>query len=139
MINMKRTLFVAAMLFTLMGLILGVGMGFVFGVSPNWYSSMLDVNLPEHRGTMIATASFMDAIGRAIGALLGGMAIDYYNSRGSVMPISDTILLFTFTFGILSSALWLPILKYCKKDFKEVADILTERADHLRELALQQE
>ncbi len=125
--------------FCLMGLILGVGMGFQFGIAPNWYSSMMDVNLPEHRGTMIAAASFMDAIGRALGAWLGGVIIDWYSASGSNMPISDTIIFCTLTFGVLSSLLWLPILKYCENDFSEIAETLEKRAKELEQLAEEKE
>jgi MFS family permease len=115
-------------IFIIMGIILGIGLGLEFGIGPNWFASIIDVNLPEHRGTMTAAASFMDAIGRAIGAWLGGAIIDAFSLSGSTMPISDTIIFCTLTFGILSSSLWLPILKYCTKDVNEVYSIMEDRA-----------
>lgn len=121
------------LLLLLMGLIVGLGLGIEFGVAPAWYASMIDVNLPEHRGTMIAAAAFMDAIGRGFGAYVGALIIDYFNGLGSVKPIGDTIVFCTFTFGVLSAVLWLPILKYAKHDFKEVSDILKERAKILEQ------
>ena len=122
------------LVFILMAVVLGLGISFWMGVGPNWYSSMLDVNLPEHRGTMIATAAFMDAIGRAIGAWLGGALITYFTyTRNSIAPITDTIIFTILTVGVLSALLWIPILKYCKKDFEEVATIIKERAQSLSE------
>ena len=124
-------------IFLIMGVILGLGLGLSFGIAPNWYASMLDVNLPEHRGTMIAAAAFMDAIGRAIGSWVGGAIIDYYTTGGSLMPISDTIIFCCLTFGLISCVCWLPILKYSKKDFQEVSDILDARAIKLQEAKVQ--
>ena len=114
---------------------LGLGLGIEFGVTPAWYSSMLDVNLPEHRGTMIAAAAFMDAIGRGIGAWVGASLIDLFSAApfNSTKPISDAIIFCTLTFGVLSGVLWLPILKHAKHDFKQVHDILEERAEVLKE------
>lgn len=121
------------LLLLLMGLIVGLGLGIEFGVGPAWFASMIDVNLPEHRGTMIAAASFMDAIGRGFGAYVGALIIDYFNGLGSIKPIGDTIVFCTFTFGVLSAVLWLPILKYAKHDFKQVHEILKERAKILEQ------
>jgi len=115
-----------------MAIVLGAGFAFVFGIAPNWYASMLDVNLPEHRGTMIATAAFLDAIGRAIGSWFGGFMIDFFIDRGSPLPISDTIVFSTLTFGIISALLWLPIYKYSKRDFDDIAQILEKRAEDLK-------
>ncbi|MBN2157446.1 MAG: MFS transporter [Candidatus Lokiarchaeota archaeon] len=116
----------------IMAIILGIGFAFVMGIAPNWYSSMLDVNLPEHRGTMIATAAFLDSIGRAIGSWFGGFMIDFFTRQGSPLPISDTIVFSTLTFGIVSALLWLPIYKHSKKDFNEIAYILENRARKLK-------
>lgn len=124
-------------LFLIMGVIIGIGLGLSFGIAPNWYASMMDVNLPEHRGTMIAAAAFMDAIGRAIGSWVGGAIIDHYTTNGSLMPISDTIIFTCLSFGLLSCICWLPILKYCKHDFQEISDILDARALKLQEAKIQ--
>ncbi len=118
-------------LLIVMALILGAGVAFVMGIAPNWYSSMLDVNLPEHRGTMIATAALLDSIGRAVGAWFGGFMIDFFGSQGSPMPISDTIVWSALTFGIISALLWIPIRKHSKRDIAEVTTILEERARDL--------
>jgi MFS family permease len=119
-------------LLIVMAIILGGGLALIMGIAPNWYASMIDVNLPEHRGTMIATAAFLDALGRAAGSWIGGVMIDFFISRGSPLPITDTIVLSTVTFGIISALLWLPIYKYSKKDFNEIATILEERAEILK-------
>jgi len=114
-----------------MALVLGAGFAFVMGIAPNWYASMLDVNLPEHRGTMIATAAFLDALGRALGSWFGGYMIDKFIYWGSPLPISDTIVFSALTFGIISAVLWLPILKHSRRDFEEIAIILENRAKEL--------
>ena len=112
----------------IMGLLIGVGMSFEMAVGPLHYSAMVDVNLPEHRSTMIAAASFMDAIGRALGTTLGAMIMDYFLTvRISPSPISETLLFSLLTCGIVSGLLWLPIYKYAKGDFAEIAEILKER------------
>ncbi|MHA1673277.1 MAG: MFS transporter [Promethearchaeota archaeon] len=119
----------------IMGLLLGVGMSFEAAVGPLHYSSMVDVNLPEHRSTMIAAASFLDAIGRALGSFLGAIIMDYYSEvRGSPSPISETLIFSLLTFGIISGLLWLPIYKYAKGDFNEIANILEHRAVELGEM-----
>ena len=91
---------------------LAIGMCIDGGIGPNWYSSLVDVNLPEHRGTMIALATFLDTIGRAIGGLIGG----YYGLEFSII------------FLFLSIFPWLPVFKYIRNDLDEVDNILKERA-----------
>jgi MFS family permease len=132
-LDLSGNIWLFVLLLLLMGLIVGLGLGIEFGVGPAWFASMIDVNLPEHRGTMIAAASFMDAIGRGLGAYVGALIIDHYIDLGSIKPIGDTIVFCTFTFGVLSAVLWLPILKYAKHDFKQVSDVLKERAKVLEE------
>ncbi|MCF2139877.1 MAG: MFS transporter [Candidatus Lokiarchaeota archaeon] len=118
---------------TIMGLLIGIGMSFEMAVGPLHYSSMVDVNLPEHRSTMIAAASFMDAIGRALGTTIGAVIMDFFIARNSPSPISETLLFSLITFGVISGLLWLPIYKYANGDFTEVSRILQERKEFLKQ------
>jgi len=134
-LDLSSNIHLFAVLFILMAIVLGLGLGIEFGVGPAWFASMIDVNLPENRGSMIAAASFMDAIGRGLGAWWGALIIDWFKGPlGSIKPVSDTIAFTTLTFGVISALLWLPILKYAKKDFKEVHDIIEQRAKNLEKL-----
>ncbi|MHA1283588.1 MAG: MFS transporter [Promethearchaeota archaeon] len=112
-------------LWIIFAVLLGVGLAFTFGIAPNWYSSLIDVNLPEHRGTMIAMASFVDTIGRALGAVIGGFFIVMTDS------IAGTILWATLIFGIISSAFWIPLFYTCNKDYEEVHSIMQKRAEEI--------
>lgn len=113
-------------LWIIFSLLLGTGLAFSLAIAPNWYSSLIDVNLPENRGTMIAMASFLDTIGRSLGAIFGAYIITQTNS------ISGTIFWATLIFGICSTALWLPLFFTSDKDFNEVAEILKLRAEELK-------
>ncbi|MHA1476525.1 MAG: hypothetical protein ACTSQ5_15235 [Promethearchaeota archaeon] len=115
-----------------MGIILGIGMNLELAVGALHYSSMIDVNLPEHRGTMIAAASFIDAFGRAIGSWVGLAFVDLM--AGTIFdakPLSGAILLSIAIFGIGSGVLWLPIYKYADKDMAEISSILEKRKEEL--------
>jgi len=114
-------------LWIIFAILLGLGLAFTFGIAPNWYSSLIDVNLPEHRGTMIATASFIDTIGRALGAIAGGIFIVLTDS------ISGTIFWAILIFGIFSLMFWIPLFYTCEKDYQEVYDIMTQRAEVIKE------
>jgi MFS family permease len=105
---------------------LGIGLAFTFGIAPNWYSSLVDVNLPEHRGTMIAMASFIDTIGRAFGAILGGFIITATNMFSLALFWS------TLIFGILSTCFWIPLFFTCNKDLKEITETLKNRAEKIK-------
>ena len=113
------------------GVILGIGLMFSFAIAPNWYASLLDVNLPEHRSTMIATASFLDTIGRSFGAIAGGAFIQYFTGVGSNYAVSLSIIWMTIIFGGISGLMWIPIYKYCNEDFAKIQTILDERGKEL--------
>ncbi|QEE17945.1 MFS transporter [Promethearchaeum syntrophicum] len=115
-----------------MGIFIGIGMNLELAVGALHYSAMIDVNLPEHRGTMIAAASFIDALGRAIGSWAGLAFVDFM--QGTIFearPVSGAILLSILTFGIGSGLLWLPIYKYADKDMADVSKILEDRKEEL--------
>jgi MFS family permease len=105
--------------------LLGVGLAFTFGIAPNWYSSLIDLNLPEHRGTMVAMGSFIDTFGRALGSIIGGFMISITDN------FSLTIFWSTLIFGIISTFFWIPLFFTGKKDFAEIDDILKNRAKNL--------
>jgi len=104
---------------------LGIGLAFTMGIGPNWYASMIDVNFPENRGTMVAVASFIDTIGRALGAIIGGFV---YVLTGS---FSSTIFWSTLIFGLISIGFWLPLFKTAEKDFNNINEEMKQRAETL--------
>ena len=105
--------------------LLGVGLAFTFGIAPNWYASLIDLNLPEHRGTMVAMGSFVDTFGRALGTIIGGFMITFTDN------FSSTIFWSTLIFGIISTFFWIPLFFTGKKDFIEIDEILKNRAKEI--------
>jgi len=104
---------------------LGVGLAFTMGIGPNWYSSLIDVNFPENRGTMVAIGSFIDSIGRALGAVIGGFVVTLTGS------FSATIFWSFLIFGIFSTCLWIPLFFTAKKDYLEINEAMKMRASSL--------
>ncbi len=102
--------------------LLGLGIAFEMGIGPNWYSSVIDVNYPENRGSMIAIASFIDAIGRALGAIIGGLVFTDTES------FSVAFFWSTLIFGSISTIFWIPLFYTSKKDLMDVQKVLKERA-----------
>jgi MFS family permease len=109
-------------LWIIYSMLLGIGLAFTMGIGPNWYSSLIDVNLVENRGTMVAIGSFIDTIGRALGALIGGFVVTLTGS------FSSTIFWSTLIFGIFSLCFWIPLFFTAEKDYIEVNRIMKERA-----------
>ncbi|MEX2680535.1 MAG: MFS transporter [Candidatus Sigynarchaeota archaeon] len=115
------------------GIVLGIGLMYSFAIAPNWYASLIDVNLPEHRSTMIATASFLDTIGRSFGSIMGGFFISFFDSTGTHYSISLSIIWMTLVFGGISGLMWIPIYKYCNDDFSYIQRVLEKRGNELRD------
>jgi MFS family permease len=113
-------------LWIVFSVLLGLGLAFTMGIGPNWYSSLIDVNFPENRGTMIAAGSFIDTIGRALGAVIGGFMVTITES------FSSTIFWSTLIFGILSIFLWIPLFFTSKADFEAVNAEMERRAREFR-------
>ncbi|MCJ7680890.1 MAG: MFS transporter [Candidatus Aminicenantes bacterium] len=95
------------------------------GVNPNWYSSLTDVNLPEHRSTMIALAVVMDMTGNALGPLFVAYAATQWGLRTAMW----TVLLF----WLANVFLWLPVLKHIRSDLARIHDVLKVRAADMKE------
>jgi len=107
---------------------LGVGLAFTMGIGPNWYSSLIDVNFPENRGTMVAVGSFIDSIGRALGAAIGGFVVYFTGS------FSFTIFWVFLIAGIFSTCLWIPLFFTAKKDYIEINKAMKDRASSLSQI-----
>lgn len=106
---------------------LGVGLAFTMGIGPNWYSSLIDVNFPESRGTMVAVGAFIDSIGRALSVIIGG-----FMERS--MGFSATIFWSFLIFGIFSTCLWIPLFFTAKKDYIEINEAMKNRASSLSKM-----
>jgi MFS family permease len=90
------------------------------GVNPNWYSSLTDINLPEHRATMISFASIMDLIGQAIGPLVASYLATIWGLKTAMLSV--------LVFWVLNIFLWLPVLAHIKGDLSNVHRVLENRA-----------
>jgi MFS family permease len=122
-------------IFVLMFLLVGIGLAGSFGGTPNWYATLIDGNLPEQRGTMIASATLMDTVGRALGAGVGGFFLTYFQLQGDPAPIGSMMTVTLLIFGGISALLTLPALYTGKTDLPAVAALLDTRAAELKRLA----
>jgi len=105
-------------------LMIGSAMFINQGVNPNWYSTLTDVNLPEHRATMISLASFMDIIGNALGPLIGSYLATIWGIRTAMWSVLG--------FWLLNTFFWLPVLSHIRKDLANIHHCLNQRAVELR-------
>ncbi len=108
----------------IMVILMMTGMFINGAVNGSWYATVVDLNLPEHRGTILATANFFDVIGRSLGPLIGSFVRDAY---GSVYGMMMSIVAFIFI-----PFFWIPILKNYIPDMKETEKIFTERINELK-------
>jgi len=94
-------------------------------VNGSWYATVVDLNLPEHRGTTLATANFFDIIGRSLGPLIGAFVRDLY---GSVYGMMMSIIAF-----IALPFFWIPILKNVIPEMEATEKVFIERISQLKE------
>jgi len=94
------------------------------GVNPNWYGTLTDINLPEHRAAMISLASVMDMIGSAIGPLIGS----YIASAWGLKAAMGSVLFF----WVVNILFWLPVLAHVRADLARVHETLAARADEMK-------
>ncbi len=108
------------MLFFIIGL-------FINGaVNGSWYATVVDLNLPEHRGTVLAAANFFDIIGRALGPLIGSIIADAF---GLVYGMMSSIVFF-----ILIPFFWLPVLRNVIPEMEQTEKIFNERVRELSDM-----
>ncbi|MFO8018163.1 MAG: MFS transporter [Promethearchaeia archaeon] len=112
--------------FVLFLVLLFVAISISSGIHPIWQSAITEINLPEHRATSYQLGNFMDQVGIALGAFIGGHLIVSFESGGYTVAF-----IFAAIMGIIDIALWgLAFFTY-EEDKKEVENILYERAEKL--------
>ncbi len=94
------------------------------GVNPNWYGTLADINLPEHRGTMVSLASVMDLAGNALGPLIASYAATLWGLR--------TAMGLVLVFWAANVLLWIPVLRHVRGDIERTRTILRDRAAAMR-------
>ena len=100
-----------------------IGMFLNGAVNGNWYAIVVDLNLPEHRGTVLATSNFFDIIGRSIGPLIGAVIAD---TLGLVFAMMISIF-----FWVLIPFFWISVLKNVVPEMEKTAQIFEERLDNV--------
>jgi MFS family permease len=106
-------------------ILFSIGMFTNGAVSGNWYSTVVDLNLPEHRGTVLAASNFFDIIGRALGPLIGTIIADaFWFLIGMMTSIFAWILIPFF---------WIPILKNVVREIEETDKIFADRLKKLEQ------
>lgn len=101
-----------------------IGMFANGAVNGNWYATVADLNLPEHRGTVLAASNFFDIIGRAIGPLVGAVIADLF---GYVFGMMTAIFAWIFI-----PFFWIPVLKNFMKELNETERIFQQRIEQLK-------
>ncbi|MFX1570260.1 MAG: MFS transporter [Promethearchaeota archaeon] len=100
-----------------------IGMFANGAVNGSWYATVVDLNLPEHRGTTLATANFFDIIGRSLGPLIGSFIRDIF---GSVYGMMMSII-----FWIFLPLFWIPVLKNAIPEMEATSKIFSDRLKEL--------
>ena len=98
-----------------------IGMFANGAVNGNWYATVVDINLPEHRGTVLAASNFFDIIGRAIGPIIGALFRDVFGAVFGMM--------ISLAFWVLIPLFWVPVLRNIVPNMEETERIFTERLD----------
>jgi MFS family permease len=90
----------------------------------SWYATVADINLPEHRGTVLATANFFDILGKAIGPWIGAVVAD------ALDPLAGINL--SIIFWIFLPFFWIPVLKHVIPEMEATERIFLERIESLK-------
>jgi MFS family permease len=95
---------------------------------PNWAAMITDVNVPEHRGTVIGLSRMFRAVGNAISVWLAGWLFASFNGR---LPAPDNYAVGLSIFQIFvvpALICYLFLQKYITADKQAIVATLTARA-----------
>ncbi|MEX2684793.1 MAG: MFS transporter [Candidatus Sigynarchaeota archaeon] len=102
-------------------ILLTVGLFLNGATNGSWYATVVDINLPEHRGTVLATANFFDIFGKSIGPLIGTLLSDKF---GVLMGINASII-----FWCALPFFWIGVLRHFISDLETTDAIFKERLE----------
>ncbi len=105
--------------------------------SPNWFAMIVDVNPPEHRGTVYSLGNLVNGVGRAGGNALVGVAFRGL-SGAFPPPLNYAVGLAAFQlFFIPTSVMYWLASRTVARDMAGVHELLAARAGHPSEEAAQ--
>ncbi|MBN2149870.1 MAG: MFS transporter [Candidatus Lokiarchaeota archaeon] len=104
--------------------LLTVGLFLNGATNGSWYATVVDINLPEHRGTVLATANFFDIIGKSIGPLIGTMLSDTF---GVLVGINVSII-----FWCALPFFWIGVLRHFTSDLEATDTVFKERLEGIK-------
>ncbi len=95
---------------------------------PNRNALLTDVNLPEHRGTIVGLLNIAVGAGIAIGNAVAGFSFGYF-AQNFPPPVNYAVGLALFQLVLIPAGLsYYQLSKTAPKDMAEVRQVLTERA-----------
>ncbi len=101
--------------------------------SPNAFALIVDVNLPEHRGTVFGLATLAEGVTRSAGnGLVGWITANFLATAGESRNYAVTLAGFQLFFIPAGYCYW-RLTKTAPVDIKDVRDTLTRRAATLEE------
>ncbi|OGP56858.1 MAG: hypothetical protein A2V67_18385 [Deltaproteobacteria bacterium RBG_13_61_14] len=106
----------------LFSLLVMVGAGLMVGPNPNWMASICDLNLPEHRGTIISLNGLFQTLARIVAApLCTGLALHLQGSYANAFLV-------LFSFFLPAAGLLVLVRRHLAPDVAQTQRILSERA-----------
>ena len=108
----------------IMILLFAIGLFINGAVNGSWYATIADINLPEHRGTILSIANFFDIIGKALGPLIGALIADSMGVQAGMLS--------SIVCWVLLPLFWISLLKNAVPDMLETEKIFNERIEKLK-------
>ena len=105
-------------------LIFFIAMFFNSSVGPIRNSVLSDINLPEHRATVLSAIVIMELFSKAIGITIVGILSDVLNTLR--YPMIAVMLIW-----VLSGIAWLKVANYYTMDAQKIRDIIMDRMKYL--------
>ncbi|HME56586.1 MAG TPA: MFS transporter [Candidatus Lokiarchaeia archaeon] len=103
----------------LMIILVTIGIFLVGGCYGPWYATVVDLNLPEHRGTVLSLANFFETIGKSVGPLIGSILADKF---GIIVGIGSSVI-----FMAAIPFFWIEIVRHFVPELEETERIFQGR------------
>ncbi|MHA1681322.1 MAG: MFS transporter [Promethearchaeota archaeon] len=105
-----------------------IGAALFSAIPPNVYAIIIDVNLPEHRGTIYSGGNLVQGIGRGLGSFLASLlALGLVSIFPEPSNFTWSIILLQFAY-IPSIICFFLISRHIRRDTREVREKLSTRA-----------